>query len=327
MHDSFMLCSKVKVIVLGDKMEKYQNILVVIDPTTDEQKALKRAIEIASKTGATITAFLAIFDFSYEMTTMLSGEEREMMRETVIADKAQWINQTIESIDTNGCEITTKVVWHNRPFESIVREVLTNGFDLVVKGTHRHDKIKSVIFTPTDWHILRKCPCPVLLVKDHSWPENGKILAAINIGSDEGEHQQLNDKITSEALNMGSLIKADVHLVNSFPGTPVNIAIEIPEFNSSEYNTTMLKHHRDAMDEHAAKYQIANDHAVVEEGLPEDVIRNVAKRIDAELVVLGTIGRTGLSAAFIGNTAEHVIDRLNCDVLALKPEGYVSPLA
>jgi universal stress protein E len=44
-------------------------------------------------------------------------------------------------------------------------------------------------------------------------------------------------------------------------------------------------------------------------------------------VVIGTVGRTGLSAALVGNTAEHVIDSLDCDVLALKPDGYVSPLA
>ena len=43
-------------------------------------------------------------------------------------------------------------------------------------------------------------------------------------------------------------------------------------------------------------------------------------------MVIGTVGRTGLSAALMGNTAEHVIDGLNCDVLALKPEGYKSPL-
>ncbi len=43
------------------------------------------------------------------------------------------------------------------------------------------------------------------------------------------------------------------------------------------------------------------------------------------MVILGTTGRTGLSAVFIGNTAEHVIDKINCDVLALKPKGYISP--
>ena len=63
----------------------------------------------------------------------------------------------------------------------------------------------------------------------------------------------------------------------------------------------------------------------MKEGLPERVIPQVAKEIDAELVIIGTVGRVGISAALIGNTAEHVIDALNCDVLAIKPNGFVSP--
>ncbi|WDE07371.1 universal stress protein UspE [Thalassomonas viridans] len=308
-------------------MEKYQNILVVIDPTTHEQKALKRAIELAVHTKAVITAFVSIFDFSYEMTTMLSSEEREVMRNSVISDREIWLQDVISGMETHDLTIQSKVIWHNRPFEAIIEQVLTQKYDIVIKGTHQHDKLKSVIFTPTDWHLLRKCPSPVLLVKDHQWPENGNILAAINVGSDESEHQSLNHKITEEAVNLSKIIHANVHLVNSFPGTPVNITIEIPEFNSSQYNDSMLQHHKEAMAEHAARFEVPPENTLVEEGLPEDVIDRVSQRLDAELVILGTIGRTGLSAALIGNTAEHVIDRLNCDVLALKPEGYVSPLA
>jgi universal stress protein E len=88
----------------------------------------------------------------------------------------------------------------------------------------------------------------------------------------------------------------------------------------------MLEHHKKAMVEHAQAFNIAQENTHIKEGLPEDVIQSVANQLDAELVILGTIGRTGLSAALIGNTAEHVIDRLNCDVLALKPDGYISPL-
>lgn len=308
-------------------MEKYKKILAVIDPTTDDQKALKRAIELATKTNATITAFLSIYDFSYEMTTMLSSDEREAMRATLINDRAQWLNELIRGLETENLTIDSNVIWHNRPFEPIIEQVLTNGYDIVIKGTHQHDKLKSVIFTPTDWHILRKCPCPVLLVKEHSWPINGNIVASVNVGSDEEEHQSLNRKITEEAVNLSKLILANIHLVNSFPGTPVNIAIEIPEFNASEYNDSMLNHHKEAMAAHAKLFSIDINHTHVEEGLPEDVIEKISEELDAELVILGTIGRTGLSAALIGNTAEHVIDRLNCDVLALKPDGYVSPLA
>lgn len=311
-------------------METYQNILVVIDPTTDEQKALKRAIDLATSITAkgakvNVNAFLSIFDFSYEMTTILSSDERDIMRKSVIKDKELWLKDLIDDLNPS-IEISSQVVWHNRPFEAIVNRVIQDKYDLVIKGTHQHDKFKSVVFTPTDWHILRKCPCPVLLVKDHEWPQNGNILAAVNVGSDEKEHQSLNAQITKNAKRVAELIQGNVHLVNSFPGTPVNIAIEIPEFNSNEYNDTMLKHHEQAMVSHANDFDISVANTHVEEGLPETVIEQVAIKLDAELVILGTVGRTGISAALIGNTAEHVIDQLNCDVLALKPDGYVSPL-
>ncbi|XQW83638.1 universal stress protein UspE [Thalassotalea piscium] len=306
-------------------MEKYQKILTIIDPTCDVQKALDRAVQLANKTNATITAFLSIYDFSYEMTTMLSSDEREAMRTSVIKDRELWLSEKIAPLEKAGINIDSKVIWHNRPFEPIIEQVINGNYDIVIKGTHEHDKLKSVIFTPTDWHILRKCPCPVLLVKDHSWPKDGNILAAINVGSDEEEHISLNNKITEEALNLAKIIDANVNLVNSFPGTPVNIAIEIPEFNANEYNESMLNHHKTAMAIHAEKYNIPVKNTYVAEGLPEEVIQNQAVALDAELVILGTVGRTGLSAALIGNTAEHVIDSLNCDVLALKPDGYQSP--
>lgn len=313
-------------------METYQNILVVIDPSSNDQKALKRAIDLASKINqngtnqTAITAFLSIFDFSYEMTTILSSDERDAMRQSVIKDKELWLKSLIDELHP-AIDIDCKVVWHNRPFEAIIEQVIQQGYNFVIKGTHQHDKLKSVVFTPTDWHILRKCPCPVLLVKEHNWPSNGNIIAAVNVGSDEDEHHSLNVKITEEAKQLSQLIQANVHLVNSFPGTPVNIAIEIPEFNSTEYNDTMLKHHEQAMIAHATKFDISVVNTHIKEGLPELVIEQVAEKLDAELVILGTIGRTGISAALIGNTAEHVIDQLNCDVLALKPDGYISPLA
>jgi universal stress protein E len=313
-------------------MDMYQNILVVIDPTTDEQKALRRAIDLASRISAAtpdqqikITAFFSIFDFSYEMTTILSSGERDTMRKMVISEKQQWLDDIL-SVTNSPIEITSKVVWHNRPFEAIIEQVIEHKYDLVVKGTHQHDKFKSVVFTPTDWHILRKCPCPVLLVKEHEWPQQGNILAAVNVGSDEAEHISLNEAITKQAKNIAHLITANVHLVNSFPGTPVNIAIEIPEFDASEYNSAMQAHHKEAMNNHASSFDIPLNNTYVEEGLPEAVIEQAALKIDAELVILGTIGRTGISAALIGNTAEHVIDQLDCDVLALKPDGYISPL-
>ena len=125
---------------------------------------------------------------------------------------------------------------------------------------------------------------------------------------------------------MAKMLNAQTHLVNAYPGTPVNIAIEIPEFNPQEYSSTMKHHHMDAVAELARQFSVEQDHCHVKEGMPEDVLPAMAESLDAEMVIIGTIGRTGFSAAIIGNTAEHVIDRLDCDVLAVKPADFVSPL-
>ncbi len=305
-------------------MATYQDVLVVLDPSTDQQKALARAIELAEHTACKITAFLSIYDFSYEMTTMLSGEERESMRQAVITDREIWIQELLHQARTKGIACSAKVVWHNRPFEAVVQAVTEHGYDLVIKGTHDHDVLKSMIFTPTDWHILRKCPCPVLLVKEHAWPAQGNILAAVNAGSEKPHHKALNHIIIRQAQAMAAMLNAKVHLVNAYPGTPIHVAIEIPEFNPVEYNDSMRHHHVDAANALAGQFDLTAGSVHVQEGMPEDVIPRVAKELDAEMVIIGTIGRTGLSAAIIGNTAEHVIDRLDCDVLALKPDTPVA---
>ena len=305
-------------------MIECKRILAVIDAERDNQPALSRAYELASKTGATVTAMMVVYDLSYDMTTMLSPDERESMRDAVTKEHAKWLSAQLKEQGFSETDIV--VEWNNRAYESIIYFALNNQIDLVVKATKNHDDLASVIFTPTDWHLMRKCPRPVLLVKEHDWPEGGEIIAAVNIGTEDDEHAALNDKLTIIANDYASLLKGNVNLVNSYPSTPLNIAIEVPEFDPDTYHDAVKTHHTKEMRSHALKYGIPEDKCVVKEGLPEKVIPQVAKTLDAELVVIGTVGRVGISAALIGNTAEHVIDELNCDVLAIKPDGFESPL-
>ncbi|MFV7670028.1 universal stress protein UspE [Shewanella algae] len=308
-------------------MRDYQKLLVVVDPTSEKQPALARAVELATRSKAKITVFLSIFDFSYEMTSILSNQEREAMRQGVINQRKAWIADLLKPHQQAGLEMDSEVLWHNRPFESIINFAIQGEYDLIVKGTHEHDKLKAVIFTPTDWHLLRKAPVPVLLVKQHDWPVKGKILCAVNVASEDEEHQSLNGKIIEHAQELAAKFDAEVHLVNGYPGTPVNLAIELPDFDAHTYNETIRMQHEQRVNYLANSYGVDTAHCHVKEGLPEDVIPEQAEQLDAELVVLGTVGRTGFSAALIGNTAEHVIDSVNCDLLAVKPDGYKSPLA
>jgi universal stress protein E len=308
-------------------MAKYQNILVAIDPNQDDQPALRRAVYLVQRNGGCIKAFLSIYDFSYEMTTMLSPDERLAMRQSVITEREAWIAEQCHYYVEAGIPIEIKVVWHNKPFEAIILEVLAAKHDLLLKMAHQHDRLESVIFTPTDWNLLRKCPCPVWMVKDQPWPESGKALVAVNLSSEESYHDPLNIKLVKETIELADHVnQTEVHLVGAYPITPINIAIELPDFDPSVYNDAIRGQHLIAMKALRQKFQLDEKFTHVEKGLPEEVIPDLAEHLQAGVVVIGTIGRTGLSAAFLGNTTEQVIDHLKCDLLAIKPDDFECPL-
>ncbi|WP_077709645.1 formate C-acetyltransferase, partial [Escherichia coli] len=300
---------------------------VVIDPNQDDQPALRRAVYLHQRIGGKIKAFLPIYDFSYEMTTLLSPDERTAMRQGVISQRTAWIHEQAKYYLNAGVPIEIKVVWHNRPFEAIIQEVISGGHDLVLKMAHQHDRLEAVIFTPTDWHLLRKCPSPVWMVKDQPWPEGGKALVAVNLASEEPYHNALNEKLVKETIELAEQVNhTEVHLVGAYPVTPINIAIELPEFDPSVYNDAIRGQHLLAMKALRQKFGINENMTHVEKGLPEEVIPDLAEHLQAGIVVLGTVGRTGISAAFLGNTAEQVIDHLRCDLLVIKPDQYQTPV-
>lgn len=102
-------------------MAKYQNMLVAIDPNQDDQPALRRAVYLHQRIGGKIKAFLPIYDFSYEMTTLLSPDERTAMRQGVISQRTAWIREQAKYYLEAGVPIDIKVVWHNRPLKPLSR--------------------------------------------------------------------------------------------------------------------------------------------------------------------------------------------------------------
>lgn len=319
-------------------MEMYQNLLVVIDPDQNDQPALRRAAYLVKKNSGCIKAFLPIHDLPYDMTTPLSPDEITIMREGVISQRKEWISKQCHSYVNSGIKIEIKVVWHNRPYEAIIREILTAKHDLLLKMAHQHDRLESLIFTPIDWHLLRKCPCPVWMVKDQPWPKRRKAVVAVNLSSEEpyhdplnikpvNENDPLNIKLIHETLALAKRVdQAEVHLISAYPVTPINISIEIPNFDQNAYNDVIHERHLIAMTALRQKFNIDEKYTHVEKGLPEYVIPDLAEQLQAGVVILGTLGRTGISGAFIGNTAEHVIDHLKCDLLAIKPDGFICPI-
>ena len=303
---------------------KFNNILVVLNPENEKQYALARAIRLVkeqkSETPVNITVFLSAYDLSYEMSALLSSEEREEMHKGVIAQRQKEIQPYLEKYNDPMLLFRTVVVWSSNEAEAITAEVEQNNYDLVVKYTKEEESITSLLFTPMDWQLLRRCPTPILMVRDGDWKHQRRILVAVNVSGDEDYHENFNRTLVSLSIDLAdNLERGNIHLVSAYPPTPVNMAIDLPEFHTSEYTNGIRGQYLINMKALRQQFGIDEDHTHVREGFPEEVIPEVAKELEAELVVLGTVGRTGLSAALLGNTAEHVISKLSCNLLAIKP--------
>ncbi|MFD0966282.1 universal stress protein UspE [Seminibacterium arietis] len=303
---------------------KFNNILVVLNPENEKQYALARAVRLVkeqkSETKVKITTFMAVYDLSYEMSALLSSEERENMHKGVIEQRQKAIVPYLEKYADPNIDFDSIVVWNSNEAEAISKEVEQNHYNLVVKYTQEQESLTSLIFTPMDWQLLRKCTAPIMIVKDGDWKHQRRILIAVNVADEEDNHCIFNDELVTLGIDLADILeRGNVHLVTAYPPTPINMAIDLPEFNTTEYDDSIRSQYLINMKALRQKFGIDEDHTHVLEGFPEEVIPKVAEEIGAEMVVLGTIGRTGLSAAFLGNTAEHVISKLNCNLLAIKP--------
>ncbi|MFJ7146459.1 MAG: universal stress protein [Pseudomonas protegens] len=280
-------------------MQSIRSILVVIDPTPGESLALKRAKLIAGATQAHL--HLLVCDKKHEHSALLSVLK--------------------SSLTGEGYSVTTEQAWNESLHETIIDVQLAEGCGLVIKQ-HSHDNpLKKVLLTPADWKLLRYCPTPVLLVKTATPWGGGVVMAAIDVGNMDGEHRTLHASIVDYGFDIASLAKAQLHVISAHP-SPMLSASD-PVFQLKE---TIEKRYRDECKAFQAEFDIDDGHLHIEEGPADVLIPHMAHKLGAVLTIIGTVARTGLSGALIGNTAEVVLDSLDSDVLVLKPTDIMDHL-
>ena len=144
-------------------------LLVVLQDDQEDQPALSRAIELSRMSGASIVAFLAVYHLSYDLGSMLSTTDRESMRSIMVTNKQEWLARLLTEYD---CDLPIEAVvqWHSHAYESVLEYAAAHACDFIIKAARKHDTLTSLVVTPTDWHLIRKSPLPVLLVKEHAWP-------------------------------------------------------------------------------------------------------------------------------------------------------------
>lgn len=203
------------------------------------------------------------------------------------------------------------------PWLELIRAVLAGGHDLVV--VQADDQAQG--FGSSILHLLRKCPCPVWVVR----PERAaprQILAAVDATTSDSAHSALNTQILAFAAMAMQAPEAELHLVHAW--RPADAAELAGDQDPDDWRARYQK----LVEELLAGHPIdrARTHVHLVEGEPAQVIADTAARLEIDLVVMGTVCRTGVAGFLIGNTAETVLRQVACSVLAVKPPGFITPV-
>ncbi|WP_303290327.1 universal stress protein [Marinobacter sp. SS5-14b] len=289
-----------------------EKLLIIMDPTQKNQVALARGADLARATGAS----LEVVAFVHEYLDALPADPvvQNTAKEALIEHRQKWLEQMLALADYGDLTVSAQTVWEKQIHLWIIARCQRENISAVVKTGNRSE---TFLYTPTDWHLIRECPAPVMLVADHKWNKARPVLAAVDLSSDKPVKKALNNHIIDRAWHLAKAMGTELHLVHALHTSVVLADLDIidPVAHARKREQALkprIEHLRNTW--HLTPEQI---HIV--SGPAQKVIPSVANKIKADMVVIGTTGKTGLTARVIGNTAEKVLIHLRTDLLAIKP--------
>ncbi len=306
-------------------MQQFKNILLDIQPEESEVKgtvALDKAIALAKKNGAKLTLISVL----KEPPGLFRNEKVvSLMLTSAIDERREWLRGLM--IHHDDIDVTIHVIEGIR-FLEIIRQVLRQQHDLVITTTEENKGIRTRLFGTTTMNLMRQCPCPVWVIKRNQVQAYKRILAAVDPTDSDEKRDSLNPLILQLAADMARKEKAELHIIGVKDSMDRRYVRRMTKQDVQELISRLETEYDQRIDALLNKADVTDlkPHMHLVDGNPVVRIPELVLSEDIDLLVMGTVCRTGIAGFLIGNTAEVVLDQVNCSVLTLKPEGFVTPV-
>lgn len=250
--------------------------------------------------------------------------------ERIVEEENQRLEQWVDFVRQRSVPVSGKMLY-GKPFLQIIREVLRNEHDLVMKAAEGRGGLMKMLFGSTTMHLMRKCPCPVWVVKASRPEWYTRILAAVDPNPMDEERQALNFKIMDLATLLARLDQSELIVVHTW-GFSVERSLRSGGFGRPSEVDRWVSETRDLHKRWLAELLQPYDledlkHQVyLLKGEAGRLIPELAAGKEVYLIVMGAVGRTGVAGLLMGNTAEKVLHQVDCSVLTAKPDGFVTPV-
>jgi nucleotide-binding universal stress UspA family protein len=309
-------------------MQNSHNILFVSRGIVDETEALKQALSLASNNKATLKALIVCPEFPSTM-----ADYKEKYQASLEYQLQQSIDAARKQVKLNDAEVSIQIDVESgdTPAIGIIQHVLRYAHDLVIKAAEPKDDGKG--FKVLDMDFLRQCPCPVWLCRPIvSHRGDIRVAVAIDPESKEKAGHDLSLRLLEISRSLADTCNGELNIIScwDFKHEKVlrdNIFIRTPEKEIKDIVVNTKTAHKAALENLISESNIAGkiqvDHV---RGSPDTMIPKTIEAKKIDILVMGTVARTGVAGFFIGNTAENVLQKIECTLLALKPNGFASPV-
>ena len=199
---------------------------------------------------------------------------------------------------------------------SLLWEAERHGADLIVAGTRGLTGWKRVVLGSVAARLLRKAACPVVTVHAEDAAHEGPvrtILVPTDFSEDSVRAADAASRIVGDGGSDRRIVLLHVYRfpLTLSPGAEPRLARSIEDVIGSA---------RQGMAALAERFGGAGVRVdtCVREGAPWEVIVEQAKREEADLIAMGTHGRSGLERVLLGSTAERVLSAAPCPILSVR---------
>ncbi len=310
-------------------MKRFKSILFAADSQIEIAGALDRAVAIAKENHASLKVVDVVDAVPPEARMLVTAVSPSGIEERLVNQRGEQRDTLVAPAREAGLDVATEV-FVGPHFVKIIQEVLRGGHDLVMKAAKSSGKPSTRLLGATDMHLLRSCPCPVWIVKPEWRLKFRRILAAVDPAPPGDERNALNAHILELATSVAEMEKGELHIVHAWTLYARGLLREegLSKKDLKKLARKTEKKHTkwlDALVEAHVPEQVKTK-VHLENRKAGDVIPDLATKKRVALIVMGTVGRTGIPGFFVGNTAEKVLGVVDTSVLAVKPEGFVTPV-
>jgi nucleotide-binding universal stress UspA family protein len=308
-------------------MRRFKKILVVASTGADAVPALERAIALAKRNKAQVKVYDVLDALPRGEKKLYKNVGRRKLERKLVRMRLEELLAIVAGVDSKGIRVRVAVGIGTR-FVEIIREVLRNGHDLMMKPLVDDEHSRPGGFGSTDLHLMRECPCAVWIMKPVHPEAGGRILAAVDPDPSDEEQSRLDDSVMELATSLAENEESELHVVHSW--TLYNEGLlRLLVGNLEKLEKDTRKVHRRRLNALLTGFPRAKEKGRIHllKGPPRETIPRLARDKGVALIVMGTAARSGVSQFLIGNTAEDVLNQVDCSVLMVKPRRFVSPIA